>query len=122
MHTSIYDDSVVRQAADIPGVYGNVDFTIVPERYDTTAAPDDARFAPVRDAIARVLDQPDLMTVIRDATMRGDRWADAGDGPPVLYRHRACGQIAHVEPTCSECGGPMHADDIDILPGPGARV
>lgn len=59
-----------------------------------------------------------LMVMVR----WGDRWADAGDGPPVLYRHRACGQIAHVEPTCSECGGPMHADDIDILPGPGARV
>ena len=27
----------------------------------------------------------------------GDRWADDGAGPPVLYRHRACGEISHVE-------------------------
>lgn len=77
MQTSIYDGSVVRQAVEIPGVYGNVDFSIVPERWDAEASPDDARFASVRDAIARVLDQPELMTTIRDATMRGDRWADA---------------------------------------------
>ncbi len=77
MHTSIYDDSVVRQAADVPAVYGDVDFTIIPERFDAGAAVDDPRFAPVRDAIARVLGRPDLMTTIRNATMRGDRWADA---------------------------------------------
>ena len=29
----------------------------------------------------------------------GDRWTAGEAGPPVLYRHRACGSIAHVEPT-----------------------
>jgi HxlR-like helix-turn-helix len=52
----------------------------------------------------------------------GDRWADDGAGPPVLYRHRACGEISHVELSCSHCGKPMHANDIDVLPGPGAAV
>ena len=48
----------------------------------------------------------------------GDRWADDGAGPPVLYRHHACGEISHVELHCSECGLPMRATDIDVLPGP----
>lgn len=50
----------------------------------------------------------------------GDRWTAGEAGPPVLYRHHACGEIAHVEPRCSVCGGPMHATDVDVLPGPGA--
>jgi DNA-binding HxlR family transcriptional regulator len=50
----------------------------------------------------------------------GDRWADDGTGPPVLYRHRACGEIGHVELRCSHCGTTMRADDVDVLAGPGA--
>ncbi|GAA0461528.1 HxlR family transcriptional regulator [Paractinoplanes deccanensis] len=53
------------------------------------------------------------------------RWGDkhlAGDaGPPVLYRHHACGQISAVDLRCDHCDKPMHARDIDLLPGPGAR-
>jgi hypothetical protein len=30
------------------------------------------------------------------------------------------GQISHVELTCSVCGEPMHATDVDVLPGPGS--
>ena len=52
----------------------------------------------------------------------GDRWTAGESGPPVLYRHRACGRIAHAEPHCSECGRPMHATDVDVLPGPGAKA
>ncbi|GGM41399.1 winged helix-turn-helix transcriptional regulator [Dactylosporangium sucinum] len=59
----------------------------------------------------------DLLTVM---VRWGDRWTAGEAGPPVLYRHRACGEIAHVEPVCSACGGPMHATDVDVLPGPGA--
>jgi DNA-binding HxlR family transcriptional regulator len=49
----------------------------------------------------------------------GDRWTAGDAGPPVLYRHRACGQITHVEPHCAVCGEPMHAADVDVEPGPG---
>jgi DNA-binding HxlR family transcriptional regulator len=52
----------------------------------------------------------------------GDRWLAGEAGPPVLYRHHACGQISHVELHCSVCDQPMHAGDIDVLPGPGAEV
>ncbi|XVS65674.1 hypothetical protein ACQPYE_06330 [Actinosynnema sp. CA-299493] len=48
------------------------------------------------------------------------RWTAGEAGPPVLYRHHACGRIAHVEPHCAECGGPMGPAGIDVLPGPGA--
>lgn len=50
----------------------------------------------------------------------GDRWTAGQAGPPVLYRHHACGEISHVELHCSVCDRPMHATDIDVLPGPGA--
>lgn len=50
----------------------------------------------------------------------GDRWLAGAAGPPVLYRHRACGEISGVELRCRDCGEPMHADTVDVLPGPGA--
>jgi DNA-binding HxlR family transcriptional regulator len=52
----------------------------------------------------------------------GDRWMAGEAGPPVLYRHHACGEISHVELRCSVCDRPMHAADIDVLSGPGADV
>jgi DNA-binding HxlR family transcriptional regulator len=50
----------------------------------------------------------------------GDKWLAGDAGPPVLYRHHACGQISHVELSCSECGEPMRATDVDVLVGPGS--
>ncbi len=52
----------------------------------------------------------------------GDKWLAGPAGPPVLYRHHACGEITHVELCCSGCGKPMHAGDVDVLAGPGAAV
>ena len=46
----------------------------------------------------------------------------ARPGPPALYRHHACGQISHVKLACSECGRPIRATDIDVLPGPGSAI
>lgn len=57
-----------------------------------------------------------LMVMVR----WGDRWLAGMAGPPVVFRHRGCGEVAEVDPRCSHCGGPMHADDVDVLPGPGA--
>lgn len=59
-----------------------------------------------------------LMVMVR----WGDRWLAGEAGPPVLYRHHACGEISHVELCCSTCGRPMRASDIDVLPGPGAQA
>ncbi len=61
----------------------------------------------------------EFMDVLMAMVAWGDRWTAGDAGPPVLYRHHACGQIAHVEPRCSVCGEPMRSTDIDVLPGPG---
>ncbi|BCJ28989.1 winged helix-turn-helix transcriptional regulator [Actinocatenispora sera] len=50
----------------------------------------------------------------------GDRWLAGEAGPPVLYRHHTCGEISGVDLRCNHCGEPMHATDVDILPGPAA--
>jgi DNA-binding HxlR family transcriptional regulator len=52
----------------------------------------------------------------------GDRWQAGTAGPPVLYRHHACGQVSSVDLRCDHCGEPMHALDVDVLPGPGAAA
>ena len=62
----------------------------------------------------------ELVDVLMVMVAWGDKWTDDSTGPPVLYRHHACGQIGHVELHCSHCGEPMRASDIDLLPGPGA--
>jgi hypothetical protein len=77
MQPSVYAGRVGRQREEIPAIYGDVDFSIVPERYDAGATVDDERFAPIRRAVRRVFDQPEIMRVVRDATMTGDRLADA---------------------------------------------
>jgi DNA-binding HxlR family transcriptional regulator len=56
-----------------------------------------------------------LMAIVR----WGDRWTAGEAGPPILYRHRACGQITHAEPHCAACGEVLHARDVDVEPGPG---
>src|ERR1700733_2662885 len=50
----------------------------------------------------------------------GDKWLAGEAGPPVLYRHHACGEISAGDLRCAHCGEPMHAGDVDLLPGPGA--
>lgn len=52
----------------------------------------------------------------------GDKFADQGAGPPVLYRHRACGEISHVELRCAHCGESMRGGDVELLPGPGSAA
>jgi DNA-binding HxlR family transcriptional regulator len=52
----------------------------------------------------------------------GDKWLAGEAGPPVLYRHHACGEIARVDLHCTHCDRPMHARDVDVLPGPGSTA
>lgn len=77
LQTQVYAESVVGQRVELPGIYGDVDFSIVPERLDAEATVDDARFANSRDAVARVFDNPPLVEMVRNYTMTGDRVADA---------------------------------------------
>jgi DNA-binding HxlR family transcriptional regulator len=52
----------------------------------------------------------------------GDRHLAGQAGPPVLLRHHACGEVSSVDLRCTHCGEPMHAGDVDTLPGPGSAA
>ena len=77
---------------------------------------------PVRHEYALTSKGVELVELLMVMVRWGDRWTAGEVGPPALYRHRACGRVAHVELHCSECGGPMGPEDVDVLPGPGAAV
>ena len=62
----------------------------------------------------------ELVDLLMVMTRWGDRWLAGEAGPPVLYRHHACGEVSGVDLRCAHCGEPMHANDVDLLPGPGA--
>ncbi|MEU8631775.1 helix-turn-helix domain-containing protein [Amycolatopsis sp. NPDC048633] len=62
----------------------------------------------------------ELVDMLMVMTRWGDKWLAGEAGPPVLYRHHACGEITSVDLRCTHCGEPMHARDVDPLPGPGA--
>jgi DNA-binding HxlR family transcriptional regulator len=63
----------------------------------------------------------ELCDILLAITAWGDRWTAGDAGPPVLIRHRACGHEVHAELRCSQCGDPLHAVDVDVEEGPGAR-
>ena len=64
----------------------------------------------------------ELVPVLLALTAWGDRWATPEGGPPLLFRHRRCGN--HFTPTvsCSACGQPLRKGEVEALPGPGART
>ncbi|MEV4073915.1 winged helix-turn-helix transcriptional regulator [Nonomuraea fuscirosea] len=64
----------------------------------------------------------ELVDLLMVMTAWGDKWLAGEAGPPVLYRHHACGEISHVDLRCAHCGEPMHAYDVDPLPGPGSAA
>ena len=75
---------------------------------------------PPRHEYALTVKGLELFEVLMVMVAWGDKWLAGAGGPPALYRHHACGQISHVELVCSECGRPMRATNIDVLPGPGS--
>ena len=50
----------------------------------------------------------------------GDRYLAGPEGPPLVLRHRTCGQEAAAALVCTHCGEPIRVDDIEPVPGPGA--
>jgi DNA-binding HxlR family transcriptional regulator len=61
----------------------------------------------------------EFMDVLMAMVRWGDRWTAGEAGPPVLYRHRGCGRITHVEQHCAACGEILRSTDVDLEPGPG---
>ncbi|MEV7007006.1 helix-turn-helix domain-containing protein [Streptosporangium sp. NPDC051022] len=64
----------------------------------------------------------DLVPILLALTAWGDRW-EAGDaGPPLIVRHRTCGNDTQATVTCRSCGDELTAEQVDYLPGPGGRT
>jgi DNA-binding HxlR family transcriptional regulator len=61
----------------------------------------------------------ELCAVLMAITAWGDRWTAGEAGPPVLLRHRSCGQLTHAEVRCACCGELLHGADVAVEPGPG---
>ena len=62
----------------------------------------------------------DLYPVIVAMMQWGNRHAGFESGPPVVLRHRTCGEISEPRLVCSECGEEVHAREMEPMPGPGA--
>lgn len=60
-----------------------------------------------------------LHPVIMAIVHWGDTHYAGEQGPPLLHRHRACGCDFHPVLTCSECGDPVGARDVEVRTGPG---
>jgi DNA-binding HxlR family transcriptional regulator len=62
----------------------------------------------------------ELSDVLLAITAWGDRWTAGEAGPPVLLRHKSCGELTHAELRCAHCGELLHASEVDVELGPGA--
>ena len=51
----------------------------------------------------------------------GDTYLAGPDGPPILLRHKDCGEIAEPYVACRHCGGDVTVDKITPEPGPAFR-
>lgn len=76
---------------------------------------------PPRDRYLLTQAGRELVPILTALTAWGDRWATPPGGPPVLFRHRACGHTCTPRVACSHCGEPVAAEDLEVLPGPGGR-
>jgi DNA-binding HxlR family transcriptional regulator len=58
----------------------------------------------------------DLVPVLVALMQWGDHWLQPA-GPPVILRHRECGETVHAELSCA-AGHQVSADDLELAVGP----
>ena len=63
----------------------------------------------------------DLYPVLVALMQWGDRYEAAPGGPPVLLRHRDCGEPVQLQLSCRAGHILQSARDVTPVPGPGAR-
>ena len=63
----------------------------------------------------------DLYPVLVALMQWGDRYAGGPAGPPVLVRHRDCGEPVQLQLTCQAGHVVESARQVTSMPGPGAR-
>ena len=74
---ALYADSVLQQQVDIPAIYGDVDFSLFPERYVQQPDISKIKQARYREYARVALADPARVEVVRNYTMTGDQVADA---------------------------------------------
>jgi DNA-binding HxlR family transcriptional regulator len=60
----------------------------------------------------------DLYPVIVALAQWGARWGEFDIGPAISLQHNACGAAIEPRLTCPECGEPVDARAITVVPGP----
>jgi DNA-binding HxlR family transcriptional regulator len=63
----------------------------------------------------------DLHPILLSMAAWGDRWMDQGEGPPVEYVHKDCGQVMRPVLDCSVCGKPVEPRNVQPQAGPALR-
>ena len=75
--SALYSDRVVSQKTDIPEIYGNIDFNALPERWVSDPAEAPSFPKSLEPYKQRAYADPKRLEIIRNATMTGDKVADA---------------------------------------------
>jgi DNA-binding HxlR family transcriptional regulator len=63
----------------------------------------------------------DLFPAIVTLMRWGDTYLAGPEGPPILLRHKDCGEIADAYVACRNCGGDVTVDRVTPEPGPAFR-
>ncbi len=63
----------------------------------------------------------DLYPVLVALMEWGDRYEGGADGPPVMLRHRDCGEPVRLQLSCASGHVLESAREVTPVPGPGAR-
>jgi DNA-binding HxlR family transcriptional regulator len=63
----------------------------------------------------------DLFPAVITLMRWGDNYLSGPEGPPILLRHKDCGEIADTYVACRHCGGDITVDGITPEPGPAFR-
>ena len=77
---------------------------------------------PVRHKYVLTEKGRELMAAFFALMAWGDRWTAEEAGPPMVLRHKRCGDVVHAEVVCSSCGEPLRAKETRLERGPGSRV
>ncbi|MEU5257826.1 helix-turn-helix domain-containing protein [Amycolatopsis sp. NPDC021455] len=60
----------------------------------------------------------DLFGAVVTLMQWGDRHLAGPDGPPILLRHKDCGELVESYVACRHCGGEIATDRVTPEPGP----
>ena len=57
----------------------------------------------------------ELYPILMAMTQWADKWMDEGQGAPVQYVHKSCGQAFQPVMVCSECKNRLHAKQVKLV-------